>query len=136
MTEDIIRSTLFQSRSYIGASNISVYTNKNGLVFVALHCDERRQGGLPASLAADGWKLKDGWYIELDNVLTWHLSKPAIRPRYNEPEIMKCKTLDKVWSRKIDAGQTISFTTKQDYMTLTFALFIKEGNIKRQHCSM
>ena len=57
------------------------------------------------ALQADGWTLKNGWYLEWSNQ----------------------HKLNKVWSKNINAEETISFTSTKDRMT--FAILIKEGKI-------
>ena len=126
MSKDILNSVLFQTKSYIGSSTISVFTNKNARVFVALHCKKSRQGGLNDSLLADDWKFQEGWFIEFEKVLEWKYWS-IIQPREDVRSNNNCNTLNNVWSKKLDAGQTVTFTSTQDYMELTFAIFVKEG---------
>ena len=127
MTKDILNSVLFQTKSYIGSSTISVFTNKNALVFLALHCKKSRQGGLNDLLLADDWKFQEGSFIEFEKVLVWKYWS-MIQPREDDRSNNNCHTLNNVWSKKLNAGQTVTFTSTQDYMELTFAIFVKEGS--------
>ena len=74
-------------------------------IFIALYEEGNREGGLMEALQADQWTLKNGWYLEWSN---------------------KHK-LNKVWSKKINSGERVSFTSTKNRMT--FAILIKEGNI-------
>ena len=69
-------------------------------------------------------------YREFEKVLDWtHWS--MIQPREDGRSNNNCNALDNVWSKKLDAGQTVTFTSTQDYMELTFAIFVKEGSFCR-----
>ena len=104
ISDGLLGSTIFQPRHYVNAGTMSIDSNRDAEVFVALYIGDNREGGLMEALPAEGWTLKNDWYIEWSN----H------------------HKLSKVWSKHIKAGETISFTSTMD--RLTFAILIKEGN--------
>ena len=104
ISDELLGATLFQPTHYVKAGTMSIDSNKDAEIFIALLIADNREGGLMAALPADGWTLKSDWYIEWSNQ----------------------HKLSKVWSKNIKAGETISFTSTMD--RLTFAILIKEGN--------
>ena len=126
MPEQMVDSVLFQTQNTLGSTNISVFTNKNSRIFVALHCEHRRQAGLNASLAKDGWVLEKGWYIQFDDGY-FAPDLGNFYPRSDDPYIEPCDSLDKVWSKHLSAGQTVTFPATQDYMEFAIAIFAKES---------
>ena len=109
ISDGLLGATLFQPNHYVNARTMSIDSNRNAEIFVAVYEEGNREGGLMEVLQADGWTLKNGWYLEWSNKLN------------------KLHKLNKVWSKNIDAGETISFTSTKDRMT--FAILIKEGKI-------
>ena len=105
MTDGLSGAILFQPNYYVNSRNISIDSNANAEIFVALYEEGDREGGLMQVLYIDGWTLKNGWYIE------WS----------------KKHKLNKVWSKKIRAGETVSFTSSKDRMT--FAILVKHDKI-------
>ena len=103
ISDELLGATLFQPNHYVKAGTMSIDSNKDAEIFIALLIADNREGGLMKALPADGWTLKSDWYIE------W-----------------KDNRLSKVWSKNIKAGETISFTSTMD--RLTFAILMKEGN--------
>ena len=99
MPEDLAGSTLFQPKHYVNRATISVSSTKDAYIWVALY--ETRDGGLMDVLPTEGWTLKDGWYVQ------W------------------TEKLNKIWSKHIAAGETVTFTTTKDSMT--FSIFVHEG---------
>ena len=80
----------------------------NAYIRVALH--GARDGGLNAILRASGWELLPGWYVDWSETKANQYSK---------------KTLDKIWSKRVAAKQTLTFTSIKDDMT--FAVFASES---------
>ena len=134
----MVDSVLFQSQSDVGSTNISVFTNKNSRIFVALHCDQRRQGGLNAyfnaqlsdPLAKDNWALGKDWFIKFDGDY-FPYDWGNIRPRKDDRSIKPCNTLNKVWSKHLGAGQTVNFPAIQSYMEFAIAIFVKESKDRK-----
>ena len=105
ISDGLLGATLFQTNHYVNARTMSIDSNRNAEIFVAVYEEGNREGGLMEALQADGWTLKNGWYLEWSNQ----------------------HKLNKVWSKNINAGETTSFTSTEDRMT--FAILIKEGKI-------
>ena len=99
MPEDLIGSILFQSSHYVNRTTISVSSSNDAYIIVALH--ETRDGGLMDVLPTEGWTLLNGWYVEWSNM--------------NE-------RLNKIWSKPIVAGNSVTFSTTENLMT--FAIFV------------
>ena len=99
---DLAGSMLFRPKHYVNRGTISVSSTNDAYIWVALL--ETRDGGLMDVLATEGWTLKEGWYVQWSN--------------NNEK-------LNKIWSKQIAAGETVTFTTTEDRMT--FAIFALEG---------
>ena len=105
INDELLGSILFQTNHYVNSKTISIESNNNADIFIALYEEGNREGGLMEALQADQWTLQNGWYLEWSN---------------------KHK-LNKVWSKKINSGESVSFTSTKNRMT--FAILIKEGNI-------
>ena len=105
ISNELLGGTLFQSNHYVDKSTMLINSNKDAVIFVAVYEEKSRDGGLMEALQADGWTLKSGLYLE------W----------------LGQHKLNKVWSKKIKAKETISFTSTKNGMT--FAILIKEGNL-------
>ena len=105
MTDGLSGAILFQPNYYVNSRNISIDSNANAEIFVALYEEGDREGGLMQALYIDRWTLKNGWYIE------WS----------------KKHKLNKVWSKKIRSGESVSFTSSKDRMT--FAILVKHDKI-------
>ena len=97
-------ASLFQPNHYVNSKTISIESNKDADIFIALYEEGNREGGLMEVLQADEWTLENGWYLEWSN---------------------KHK-LNKVWSKKINSGKNVSFRSTENRMT--FAILVKEGN--------
>ena len=105
ISDGLLGATLFQPNHYVNARTMSIDSNRDAEIFVAVYEEGNREGGLMEALQADGWTLKNEWYLEWSNQ----------------------HKLNKVWSKNINAGDTISFTSTKDRMT--FAILIKEGKV-------
>ena len=105
ISDGLLGATLFQTNHYVNARTMSIDSNRDAEIFVAVYEEGNREGGLMEALQADGWTLKNEWYLEWSNQ----------------------HKLNKVWSKNINAGETISFTSTKDRMT--FAMLIKEGKV-------
>ena len=104
ISDELIGSILFQPSHYVNPGTMSISANRNAEAFIALFEEGKgREGGLMKVLEADGWTLKNGWYLEWSNQ----------------------HKLNKIWSKKINAGETVSFTSTKNRMT--FSILIKEG---------
>ena len=103
MNNELLGATLFQPAHYLNKATMSVTANKKAAVYVALY--EPRDGGLMQVLQTDGWELTS-------HELAW----------INGPNTHK---LNKIWTKQVNAGSTISFTSTKDNMT--FAILVKEG---------
>ena len=101
ISDELLGATLFQPNHYVNARTMSIDSNRDAEMFVAVYEEGNREGGLMEALQADGWTLKNGWYLEWSNQ----------------------HKLNKVWSKNINAGETTSFTSTEDRMT--FAILIK-----------
>ena len=108
MADGLSGAILFQPNYYVNGRDISIDSNANAEIFVALYEEGDREGGLMQVLHIDGWTLKNGWYIE------WS----------------KRHKLNKVWSKKISSGEKVSFTSSKDRMT--FAILVKKDRILSQ----
>ena len=82
-----------------------MFSNTNSEIFVAL--DQHQDGGLMSVLELEGWKLKGNWFTV----------------KYTKPQGGEYK-LDKIWSKKIFGGQTLTFQTTVENMI--FAIFAVE----------
>ena len=105
ISDGLLGATLFQPNHYVNARTMSIDSNRDAEIFIAVYEEGNREGGLMEALQADGWTLKNEWYLEWSNQ----------------------HKLNKVWSKNINAGETISFTSTKDRMT--FAILIKEGKV-------
>ena len=103
ISDGLLGATLFQTKHYIWPATMSIDSNRDAEIFIALHIADDRDGGLMEALPADGWTLKSGWHLDGTG-----------------------NKLNKVWSKNIKAGETITFTSTKNQMT--FAILIKEGN--------
>ena len=99
---------MFQPEKYgrNSISTIEVFSNTNSEIFVAL--DQHQDGGLMSVLELEGWKLKGNWFTV----------------KYTKPQGGEYK-LDKIWSKKLFGGQTLTFQTTVENMI--FAIFAVEG---------
>ena len=104
ISDGLLGATLFQPNHYVNARTMSIDSNRDAEIFVAVYEEGNREGGLMEALPADGWTLRDGWHLTFGN-----------------------RGLEKVWAKSIKAGETISFTSTKSSMT--FAILIKGGNI-------
>ena len=104
INDELLGAILFQPKHYVNSKTISIESNNDADIFIALYEEGNREGGLMEALQADQWTLENGWYLEWSN---------------------KHK-LNKVWSRKINSGESVSFRSTKNRMT--FAILIKEGN--------
>ena len=114
MSDEFLGLSLFQPKHYVGAGTVSINSNTDAEIFIALFIEDDRNlrdGGLMEALPADGWTLKDGLYLEWDG---GHYGGGIHR-------------LSKVWSKNIKAGETISFTSTKGQMS--FAILMKRGII-------
>ena len=98
--DELVGSTLFQPEHYVARSTITVSSNENAEVVVALM--EARDGGLIDVLPSEGWTLKEGWSVD------WH------------------ESLNKVYHKPVSAGGSVTFTSTEDQMT--FAILVVKGN--------
>lgn len=89
---------------------MSINSNRDAEIFLALYEEGDREGGLMEALQSDGWTLENGWYLEWSNT----------------------HKLNKVWSKNINSGETISFASTKDRMT--FAILVKEGKMNLIFC--
>ena len=105
ISDGLLGANLFQPNHYVNSKTMSINSNRDADIFIALYEEGDREGGLMEALQADGWRLENGWYLEWSNQ----------------------HKLNKVWSKDINAGETISFTSTKDRMT--FAILVKEGKI-------
>ena len=105
MPNELPGSTVFQPVHYVDIATITVSSTIDANIRVATRDD--RDGGLMDVLPADGWTLEDGWFVEWTGV------------QNNE-------MLNKILSKQISAGESVTFTTTKDAMT--FAIFASEGN--------
>ena len=103
INNELLGATLFKSAHYRHRATMSVTANKKAAVYVALY--EPRDGGLMQVLQTDGWELTS-------HELAW----------IDGPNTHK---LNKIWTKQVNAGSTISFTSTKDSMT--FAILVKEG---------
>ena len=103
MNTELLGATLFKPAHYLNKATMSVTANKKAAVYVALY--EPRDGGLMQVLQTDGWELTS-------HELAW----------INGPNTHK---LNKIWTKQVNPGSTISFTSTKDNMT--FAILVKEG---------
>ena len=103
INDELVGNILFQPAHYVNAGTMSINANRNAEAFIALYEEGDREGGLMEALQANGWTLKNDWYLEWSNQ----------------------HKLNKVWSKKINGGETVSFTSTKDRMT--FAILVKEG---------
>ena len=103
ISDELVGNILFQPPHYVNAGTMSINANRNAEAFIALYEEGDREGGLMEALQANGWTLKNDWYLEWSNQ----------------------HKLNKVWSKKINAGDSVSFTSTKNRMT--FAILVKEG---------
>ena len=106
ISDELLGATLFQTNHYVDSRTMWIYSNRNAEIFIAVYEELGRDGGLMDALQADGWTLKNGWYMEWNGWSGRH-------------------KLNKVWSKNVKAGETIFFTSTENSMT--FAILIKEG---------
>ena len=98
--DELVGSILFQTEHYVARSTITISSDKNADVIVAL--SEVRNGGLIDVLPSDGWTLKEEWSVG------WS------------------ESLNKVYLKPVSAGGSVTFTSTEDKMT--FAIFVVKGN--------
>ena len=103
LSGDLPQSTLLRQRYKVNKAAITVSATVAAYIRVALYGD--RDGHLNDYLSDQGWELLDGWYVE------WYENAPT--------------KLDRIWSKHLAAGQSISFISNKDDMT--FAIFASEG---------
>ena len=103
MSDGLWGATLFQTHYYINATTLSITSNRDAEIFIALNDKHDGVDGLTETLNSNNWTLNNGWYLEWSN---WH-------------------KLNKVWSMKLNSSNTTSITSTKNGMT--FAILIKEG---------
>ena len=103
-------SILFQSSfNHVNAATISVFSNKNATINIALKQD--LDGGLMNVLPAEGWKLRANESVEFELP--------------NDGFILDQQKLNKIWYKQIAAGQSVAFTPTTPNMR--FAIFVSDG---------
>ena len=105
---DLAESTLLRQDYKVDKTVMTITPLVNAYIRVALH--GARDGDLNAILKASGWELLPGWYVDWSETKANQYSK---------------KTLDKIWSKRVAAKQTLTFTSIKDDMT--FAIFASES---------
>merc|ERR1711997_277567 len=82
ISDELLGASLFQPTHYVNRGTMSITSNRDAEIFIALYILEaNREGGLMESLPADGWTLRDGWHLTFGN-----------------------RGLEKVWAKSIKAG--------------------------------
>ena len=112
LSDELENATLFQSNSEAKGTSISIDSNKNAIVYIALINDTT--GAVSTALKEDNWELRSDLYLK-------YLEGNA-RNVPNE------KQFDKVFSKTINDTNDVTLKhPKVISESVSFAILIKEG---------
>ena len=111
LSDELKNATLFRSNSTAKGPSITINSNKNATVYIALFND--KTGEVSDALKMEGWELRTELFLKLGG---------------NEKNVVNQKKFDKVFSKTINDKDPVTLKRPNVISEdVSFAILIKEG---------